>query len=339
MTLLRLFFLALGLALLGYVIVDAELAEVWNQAAAFGAAGTTVILALYAVEFLADVAGWHVTFRTIALTSIWLRRLYLVRMVGEAFNAVTPVASMGGEPVKVMLLKKYYGVPYGDASASVVLAKTTNLMALVVFLAGGFGLMLADDRFSAAHVVAGASGLTLFTAIVAAFFLFQRLRLPSRGGVWLSRLHLGARLEDYLHHIERFEDRLVDFYSRRRQRFSAALALALGNWFVGALGVYYTLYFLDTPVSFMEAWVIEAFAQLVRAGTFFIPASIGAQEGAFVLVCAVLTGSPSAGLAAALVRRMREIVWILGGLALGWRYAFRPALETRNRTRGEPGPY
>lgn len=327
MTAFRLIYLAIGLALLGYVIAEAELAEVWEQALDFGLAGLTVIVALYALEFLADVAGWQVTFASVPLRAGWLRRLYLVRMVGEAFNVITPMASMGGEPVKVVLLKRYYGVSYGDASASVLLAKTTNLISLVIFLGGGLALMIVDPRFSDTETIVAGSGLVLFSCVVISFFLVQRMRVSSRVSAWLSRWRTARRIEDYLHHIEEFEDRLVEFYTKRGRRFSAALGLALSNWFVGALSIYYTMVFLGTPVSFTDAWIIEAFAQLVRAGTFFIPASIGAQEGAFVLICATLTGSASSGLAAALVRRFREILWIGGGLLLGWWYSFRPTSQ------------
>ena len=338
MTFLRFVYLALGLALLGYVLADAELAEVWRQALVFGLTGMAVILALFALEFLADTAGWQVTFSTVPLRAFWLRRLYLVRMVGEAFNAVTPMASLGGEPVKVLLLKKYHDVPYGDASASVLLAKTTNLMSLAIFLAGGFALMMIDPRFSDTEVMTAGLGLLLFAVVIGAFFLTQRLRLSSRLSARLSSWRGAARVGDYLHHIEAFDERLVEFYSRRKVRFSAALMLALSNWFVGALGVYYTMLFLDVPVSFTDAWIIEAFAQLVRAGTFFIPASIGAQEGAFVLVCAILTGSASAGLAAALVRRFRELIWVGAGLLLGWLYSFRPLAESAAANGNERSP-
>lgn len=327
MTTFRLLYLSIGLALLGYVVADAELSEVYRQAAAFGVAGMAVVIALYSIEFLVDVAGWQLTFDSVPPRGSWLRRLYLVRTVGEALNLVTPMASMGGEPVKVVLLKKYYGVPYGDASASVLLAKTVNLVSLAIFLAGGFALILLDKRFSTAEIVAAGSGLLVFCCVVLAFFLVQRLRLSSRSSARLSRWRMGERIRDYLHHIEAFDNRLVHFYSARKGRCSAAIALGVCAWFLGALGVYYTMRFLGTPVSFTDAWIIEAFAQLVRAGTFFIPASIGAQEGAFVLVCATLTGSASSGLAAALVRRFREIVWIGSGLVLGWWYSFRPTLR------------
>ena len=66
-----------------------------------------------------------------------------------------------------------------------------------------------------------------------------------------------------------------------------------------------------------DAWILESLVQLVRAGTFFIPANIGAQEGVYVFVVGALTGNASAGLAAALIRRCRELVWIAAGLAIG----------------------
>ncbi|CAN0502784.1 unnamed protein product, partial [Ectocarpus sp. 8 AP-2014] len=74
---------------------------------------------------------------------------------------------------------------------------------------------------------------------------------------------------------------------------------------------------VGVPVSFSDAVIIEGVTQLVRTGSFFIPLSLGAQEGAIVLIAGSLTGSPSAGLAAALVRRARELLWIVWGLWLG----------------------
>lgn len=334
MPLLRILYLAIGLGLLAWILADVDLATVWQQTLSVGVVGISVIIGLFALEFLADVALWQVTFRTLPLRPAWLGRLYVVRMVGEAFNAVTPMASMGGEPVKVVLLKKYYGISYSEASASVLLAKTTNLISLIVFLAGGFLLLLLDSRFSVAYKSSAAAGLAGFTAVIAAFFLIQRLRVSSRLSARLSRWRFGFRVSDALHHIEAFDDRLVEFYADRR-RFTAASLLALSNWFIGALGIYYTMLFLGASVTYTEAWIIEAFAQLVRAGTFFIPASIGAQEGAFVLVCTVLTGNPASGLAAALIRRFRELVWICAGLLLGWRFSFRPALPALSAADGD----
>ena len=64
--------------------------------------------------------------------------------------------------------------------------------------------------------------------------------------------------------------------------------------------------------------------QLVRAGTFFIPANIGTQEGAFVVAITALTGDASLALSIAAVRRARGLAWIVWGLALGWTWGLNP---------------
>jgi hypothetical protein len=65
--------------------------------------------------------------------------------------------------------------------------------------------------------------------------------------------------------------------------------------------------------------------QLVRAGSFFIPLSLGAQEGGLILIFTSLGMAGPMGLAVSFVRRIRELVWIALGLLLGWGTSFRPS--------------
>ena len=328
-------YLLIGLALLGYVLGQTDLAEVWAYSREIGW-GMAVVLAIFFVAFVVDSLSWQLTFLTLGFGGSWGYRLWKVRMVGEAFNMATPLASMGGEPVKTVLLKKHYGIGYRQAVASLVLARTTNVIALVAFLAGGFLLMLDSPRLSAGYKTSAGLGLVAFAIGIVLFFLIQRLKVSSLMGRWVLRGRLSARLERLLHHVHDMEERLIHFYTGRRRRFGAALGLALVNWLLGTAELYATLWFLGNPVTVAEAWIIEAVAQLVRTATFFIPASIGAQEGAFLVICGAITGQPALGLAVALVRRCREIVWILWGLALGWRYALTPKVAAQEISDAKP---
>ena len=361
--------LAAGIVLLALVLREADLDAIASAAAAFGVTAMLAVLALYAVEFLADTAGWHLAVTSLPFDAGWLRRLFVARLVGEAVNAATPLAGMGGEPVKAWLLKRRHAIEYGESAASLVIARTVNLLALLPF--AGIGLMLAasDPRLPDAYSAAAGAGLAVLAVATIAFFAVQRFRAASRlarrggcgrfggrrrldgrshpgephlrsrrpGGliarrvaasfVWnkpVPRPSAGERRPPRwspLAWIEGFDDRAARFYTRHRRRFVLALALAFSNWFVGALGVFVTMRFLGVEISMVDAWVLESFTQLVRAGTFFIPASIGAQEGIYVLVAGALTGDAAAGLAAALIRRCRDLLWVAAGLAIGWRHA------------------
>ena len=342
--------LAAGIALLALVLREVDLGAVASAAAAFGITAMLAVLALYAVEFLADTAGWHLAVTSVPFDAGWLRRLFVARLVGEAVNAATPLAGMGGEPVKAWLLKRRHAIEYGESAASLVIARTVNLLALLPF--AGIGLMLAasDPRLPGAYTTAAGIGLAVLAVATLAFFAVQRFRAASSLGRFIGR-RVAAALPwnkpvsrpsaapagtpatplcgtarrpprwSPLAWVEAFDDRLLRFYTLHRRRFALALALAFSNWCVGALGVFVTMRFLAVEISVADAWVLESFTQLVRAGTFFIPASIGAQEGVYVLVAGALTGNAAAGLAAALIRRGRDLLWVAAGLAIGWRHA------------------
>jgi hypothetical protein len=67
----------------------------------------------------------------------------------------------------------------------------------------------------------------------------------------------------------------------------------------------------------------------VRSLTFFVPGHLGVQDGAITLIGQALTGSSEVGLAVALLRRGRELVWTAVGLAIGaWFGLKNPDADT-----------
>ena len=70
------------------------------------------------------------------------------------------------------------------------------------------------------------------------------------------------------------------------------------------------------PASLLVATVLEAFGSGVRFATFFVPASLGALDGANAGAFAALGWTASAGLAFSVVRRARQAVWIGVGLVI-----------------------
>lgn len=314
----------LGLALLVAVVSQVDVVEVWNHASQVGW-GLTVLLALYFTAFVIDSYTWQMAMEGVSLGPRWLYRCFKVRMVGEVFNTVIPAAGMGGEPVKAELLKKHYGLGYREGIASIILGKTINMLSMVIFLAMGFALMWSSEALGASYKLIGGAGLAAFIVGGGLFYAVQRWKVTSLAGTWLARFSFARRLDEVLHHISDMDERLVRFYTAHRGRFLAALFLAWINWVLGAAEVYYAMIFLGHPVTWAEAWIIEAAAQLVRNGLFFIPATIGAQEGTFLVVCAAITGSPPLGVAVAVVRRFREVTWLAWGAALGGIFALRSA--------------
>lgn len=322
---LRIAYLVAGLGLLAAVLYGVDLAAAGGWLARMGVAGVAAVITVYALVFTCDSAAWWFILGAEKLEGAWLARLWLVRLVGEAFNAIIPAASLGGEPVKALLLKKRHGVGYGEAAASLVMAKTITLIALILFSAIGLTLMLGSNSYADTYGAVAGAGLAALAAGVLGFFAVQRWGVTSRLAARYAARHPGGRIETALGHMRSIDERFAGFYHRRPGRFAAALALALASWMFGALELYVILDFLGRPITPAEAWITESVLQLVRAGSFFIPANLGASEVGFVVLVGALTGQPPLGLAAALMRRARELLWIVAGLALGWRLSFTPA--------------
>ena len=319
---LKILFFLTGVVLLGVIIAEIDLVEVGVQVAKVGY-GILVIVGIYFVAFFVDSFSWQMTIRGVPLNGIWAYRIWKLRMIGESFNSVIPAGGMGGEPVKAAMLKTHYGINLHDGAASLILAKTINVIALVIFLIGGFVLMIEGGALPRVYEYVAGAGLLAFALGVFLFFVIQRFSITSLTGTWISQWRVGRRFESVLYHIHGMDGRLVDFYTQAKGRFAGALFLALVNWMLGVVEIYYTLVFLGNPVTWAEAWIIEAVAQMVRTGAFFIPAAIGVQEGAFLLVCGAITGSASVGVAVSVIRRIREVTWIIWGFAVGALFSIK----------------
>ncbi|MGB5632782.1 MAG: lysylphosphatidylglycerol synthase transmembrane domain-containing protein [Waterburya sp.] len=325
---IKFLFLGLGFALLGLILHQTNLKEVWQHITLVGWGGMTVVIFFYFLEFLSDILTWQLTFKSIPLTLKWTCRLFLIYMVGAAFNRVTPLASLGGEGFKAFMLKTHYQIGYPETSASIILTKTLNTLSLLIFVAIGFVPLLISEQFSASFKTVTGASFVVFACCIIIFFLLQRFRLASWIAHRCGHSLLGDRLVQLLHNLRSVDDRLVEYYTNP-SRLRNGLIVAFLNWPLGVLEIYFLMRFLRHPITFVDAWLLDSVAQLVRAGTFFIPANIGTLEGSLVVLGAAITGSPALGLTISVVRRFKDILWILLGLLIWWLFSFKPTLPDR----------
>ena len=329
----------LALVLAGFVgllfkVADIDPMAVWSRLRNLGAGGMALLLVVYLVRTLADATAWLFALPALPVTPRWIGRASAVLVAGAVLEKVTPLAVFGGAPVKAVLLKRFHGVAYGASAASIVVRHTTDMFAMVLFipiaLYLGAGSKLAD-AVGRETVIAGMAALVLLAAL---FLALQRSRVISRTRrrweAWPRGSSTGARTTRILDAIEGVERALVTFYSAHPGRFAGALAAAMCEITIGAFAVYLALHLMGQPATVTDAVVIEAIVLFINAMFFFVPAHVGTQEGAFVLASAALFGSPTIGIALAAIRRVRDLFWILLGLAAGAFYS--------SATRSFPDP-
>ncbi|MGH9814520.1 MAG: lysylphosphatidylglycerol synthase domain-containing protein, partial [Candidatus Acidiferrales bacterium] len=151
-----------------------------------------------------------------------------------------------------------------------------------------------------------------------------------RGEAWQSLTGGAAALDEQVRAT----------YARRRQLAAGAM-WRMASWLLHTGETWIALWFLDAPVSFAAALILEALSTAVRSGAFAVPGAIGVQEGGFVLLGPLVGVSPEIALSLALVKRFRELMIGASGL-LVWTLGERASLartveggEKVKESRGE----
>ena len=318
MRLLRPVLLTLGVGLLVALVVRNDPAAVLASLGRLSWRFVVILLFPVSLVSLFDALGWRYAFRRDRVPFVTLVR---TRLVGEAFNLVTPTAALGGEVVKAWLLRDR--VPLAHSVPSVIIAKTTITLAQGIFLL--LGIVLATFQLGRSPLLLGMQWLLGLEVLALAIFIV----VQGRGMVgWSARLlaRLGLPQVGAGTTAARVDRALRDFYLRAPGRLALSIAFHLVAWLLGAVEAYLILAFLGIPVSLATATVIEAFGTGIRFATFLVPASIGVQEGGFVVTFVALGLSAADGVTFGLVRRLRELVWIAFGLALFARERREPVV-------------
>lgn len=294
-----------GLVVLAFLVARVGIESVMSVLSRLTWWQLVLICLPYGLIMAVDTLGWRYAF--ISNPPPYLRML-AARTAGEAVNIVTALGSVGGEAVKVWLLRP--AVSYDESVPSVVIAKTTSTMAQTLLLL--VGLVLAVTTLTVAGDVIWAMLVLLGVELllVGGFFVTQVAGLVRRAGrllAWSGLIENASAAED-------LDARLRRYYRENWRRFFLSVAFHFGGWLLGALEVLVMLYVLDIPVSMATATVIEAVGSGVRFASFLVPGSLGVLEGANTGVFAALGLGASAGLAFSLVRRARQGVWIGIGL-------------------------
>jgi uncharacterized protein (TIRG00374 family) len=121
-------------------------------------------------------------------------------------------------------------------------------------------------------------------------------------------------LEKRERQLQEMDATIQRFYSQNRRTFYVTLGTFFLAWLCETLEVYAILYYLNVSVDVWTSISIAALTVFIKGGTFFIPGSLGAQEGGYTLLLMSFGYTEVTGITFALIRRLREILWIFIGL-------------------------
>lgn len=253
-----------------------------------------------------------------ALLGIWL---------GRSVNSLLPVATIGGEIVKARLIT-LWGGNINDATASVMVDKTIQAFAVVVWGLIGVGLLTynaADNKLA----MLAFSGFIILAISVTVFIYIQK------AGIFSFMAKLGGTVikSDSWEGISQSAkevDEVVKHIYQDRKRFFFAIALKSSGYMLQTTEVWLACYLLGFPISLPEAMMLKSLTSTISDVAFIIPNAYGIQEGAYIMIGALMGINPELALAISLAIRVREFTVDPAGLLI-WHQ-----IETKRLIKRQP---
>ena len=297
---------------------DMDYQELWQNLRKAGVWFPAVIL-LWVFIYYLNAWSWYVIIRDGKHAKVPFWKVYKLTVSGFALNYATPVGLMGGEPYRIMELTPYVGA--SKATSSVILYVMMHIFSHFCFWLSSVLLYLC--LYPVGWVMGTILGtITVFCLLVAMLFVkgYQH-------GMAVAFVRLGSHLpflkkkvirfaDSHREQLENIDKQIALLHQQKKGAFYAALFLEYTARVVSCLEIWLILNVLTRSVSFADCCLIAAFSSLLANLLFFLPMQLGGREGGFALAVGGLSLSGAYGVYAALITRVREMVWIVIGLAL-----------------------
>ena len=292
-----------GAALFTYAVRRAGVAELAEGIRRVGW-GLVVILALAGARFFIRAECWRMCLP--AGTRLGRGQALRAFLAGDAIGNVTPLGLLASEPTKVLLTRHYLATR--ESVASLAVENLVYAASVVTMVGLGLVVVLATVPLSSgwrwgivAALAAIAAGGTIAVRVMRGTWD------PGRGARprWREKLS-AVRVS------------VLGFSAGHPGRLWRVLSLEMGFHAIAVLEIFLTLRWLlgDRSPTLSQAIGFEALNRVVTVVFKFVPFRIGIDEALSGALAPVLAVSPVAGVALAVVRKIRNLFWNGVGLAL-----------------------
>ena len=116
--------------------------------------------------------------------------------------------------------------------------------------------------------------------------------------------------------LVQIDSQIAELHSKHSSTFYMAFLFEFTARVLTSAEIYFIMRILTSEVNFFDCVLIMAFTSLFGNIFFFSPMQLGAREGGFAMSVSALSISGAFGVYTGLITRVREVVWIVIGLAL-----------------------
>jgi uncharacterized membrane protein YbhN (UPF0104 family) len=293
---------AVGTVLLIYAVQRVGFDELVDGVTRVGW-GIVAILALAGARFLLRAQCW----RWCLPPGIKLDfpHAFSAFLAGDAVGNVTPLGLLASEPTKVLLTRHHLATL--DSVASLTLENVLYSISVMAMLAFGVGLLLATVTVPTAVWWFGVGSLVAIAVVATG--AVSVLRMP---------VSAGASATGWRARLVRVREEVTTFARQHPSRLIRVFALQLLFHVLAVTETFMTLRWLlgrESPTA-VQAVVFETVNRVTIVAFKFVPFRIGIDEAVSGAVAPLLAVTASAGVALAVIRKVRVLFWSGIGLTL-----------------------
>lgn len=308
---------ALGLALLGYLLRRAGVNTVVEAMRVMGKA-FLVILILSGLRQCLRTVAWRLCLdRGVPSSTFW--NLLSLRLIGESATDLSPAGPFLGETVRAWAAART--MPATVGVASVVIEDTAYSLGTALFVLAGSVPLIAPVMSGRSLGIGSVSILLILVVILAilsqqsdAFGSFiLHLKQTTHGQKFVAR---------YGHAFSDWTARIQGFFQNRKKLLLSVLCMEILTNLISLAETYLILNVTTAHASLVSAYLVESANRCAQLVSWFVPFGLGVDEATTTATLRSLGHTLREGVSAAVVRKIRVVFWDLVGLALAVHFAY-----------------
>lgn len=240
-------------------------------------------------------------------------------VTGYVINYITPFIALGGEPYRILELKRYVGIH--KSTSSVLLYGMMHVFSHIIFWLLSIILIVSVLDLSTPMLIGCLVSFIIgifitlwFLRIYRKGFTVNTIKLLMKVPIPYVKTKASEFLAAKLESLEEVDQQIKFLYTERGSRFLGSLLYEIIARVFTCAEIYFTAVAIGLDMSVWEALVISSVSSLFANLIFFFPMQLGVREGGLALALKSVGLPSEAGIFIGIIMRIREIVWIIMGM-------------------------
>lgn len=240
-------------------------------------------------------------------------------VTGFALNSVTPAGLIGGEPYRILELKKY---------CSIEKSSSATLTFSLFYVIGHVTLWITSVAIYLAYGCPGEVYMTVILCVSGAvcvggevlFFLSKKKGFVSPFMNFLTKIPLIKKPISRL--VEKKKDNFIEIdeniknFRTNRKGFWSVFCLQYLSRLLEAIEYLIIIVYFGQKINYIDALLVFGTASLIGNLVFIIPMQAGTREGGLILALLFLGIEANVGTLVSIVYRVRDLICVSLGIIL-----------------------